>query len=75
MCMLNFYYKVKLALLDNKIIKQDKHFILSYDIPSKVYNIWYIGAYNELNYYGTCEDVLSAKFQWNILMSRGEESC
>lgn len=68
--MRNKIYKVVLALLDNKLLAIDGVFMLSYNIVSNKYMIWYLDNHSIPRVFDCCDTKDIMEFKWNILMSR-----
>lgn len=69
--MMNYIYKVYMALLSNKIILIEGLYIVTIDIRTSVYKIWYINEFKIPKLFDSCADRTTLKFKWNILMSKG----
>lgn len=69
--MSNKLYKVYMALQNNKIILLQGLYIVSLDIKSLVYNIWFIDEFGIPKLFDCCQDKTTLQFKWNILMCKG----
>lgn len=69
--MMKNIYKVFMAIFDNKIICSERFFIITYDIRTSKYIIWYINEFKIPRIFDCCEDKDVLQFKWNILMNKG----
>jgi len=65
------FYKLLMALNDNKIILRQGLFMVTLDIKRVVYNIWYLDKLKLPKLMDSCSDKDVLRFKWNILMNRG----
>lgn len=65
------FYKLLMALNDNKIILRQGLFMVTLDIKRVVYNIWYLDKLKLPKLMDSCSDKDILRFKWNILMNRG----
>lgn len=70
--MLKKLYKVYMAIFNNKIIFMEGLYIITVNIDTSVYKIWYINEHKIPKLFDTCRDKDILKFKWRILMCKGE---
>jgi hypothetical protein len=69
--MIDKFYKLYMALRNNKILHKTDNYLITYDIKNARYNLWYID-YNSLpHFFDYCDNKITLKFKWNILMDGG----
>ena len=65
------FYKITMALLDNKIVLRQGLFMITFNIKNSVYGIWYLDKFKLPKLMDICEDKDVLKFKWCILMNKG----
>lgn len=63
------FLKFALALKNNKFLKREGLFIVSYSIPYEAFYIWYLDGFIP-KVFDICYDKYSLKFKWEILMKK-----
>lgn len=67
--MIKTFYKLILALNDNKLLQIRGKYIIGYNMHFKNYVIWYVDASNIPKIFQTCDSLLNLNFVLDILIS------
>lgn len=68
-------YEVYFALINNKLIHYERHYLVTFDIVTFEYKLWALDGQFGVAHIESFKSKMSLLFTWRILMGRRGVSC